>query len=1442
MSRLSSIRTGLAVLAIVGVANAAAAQTPAVMDPRVVEFDPSPDHNATLAGQAVVTRYDLEFYLVGGAQPVRITNLGKPSPQSDGKIRVDFTSLLNPWPAAGTTYEARVAATGPNGVGRSSGSNTFAFTSPCSSSISPGNVSVGNGASSGNVTVTAVGGCPWTATSGAAWLSITNGASGNGNGTVSYSVAANGTTSARSGTLSIAGQTFTVNQAAGCTYTITPTATNVASGASTGSVAVGAGASCAWSASSSASWLSITAGANGSGPGTVSYSIAANTGTSSRTGTATIAGRTFSVTQDGVPCSYTLNPVSATLGAAAGSGTVGVTAQSGCAWTAAATSGAGWITVTSGATGSGNGQVGFSVTANSTTQSRSGALTIGGRPFNITQNGQSCSYSISPASSSITAAAATGNFNITAQTGCAWTAAASAPWITVTSGANGSGNGAVGFSVAANPNVTSRSGNISVSGQTYTINQAGVVCTATLSPLSASVGAGGSTGNSVGVTIPSACQWTASSGAQWLTITNGTGGTGGGSVVYNVAANTSTSLRTGSLSIAGQTFNVSQSGLTCSFTVTPTVASAPNTAGTGSVTVTAAAGCNWPVSSSAAWLTFTGTGGSGNGTVNYSFTANSTTQTRLGVLTVAGQPVNITQAAGCGYSINPGSASVGAAAGNGTISVTAGTSCNWNATSPVGWITFSTPVSGLGNGSVGFNVAANSNSSSRSATLTVAGQSFVVTQAGAACDATLNPASQNFAVAGGNGSTSVAVANGCTWSAVPSAGWITVLTGANGTGNGNVTYSVSPNPNGTSRSGTIAIGGKLLNVTQDAAACNSTLSSTSESFESAGGSRAVSVTVPSGCSWTGVSNSAWITVTAGAGPNTSGNGAVTFQVPANTTTSARTGSLTIAGRTVNVTQAGTCDVTLAPTGVSAGAAASSGLVGVATGASCAWTATSSAAWLTVTSGGNGNGNGTVGYSITANTGTSSRTASLTIGGRQFGVTQAAPGCSVSLSPTSIALTPGIAFRGITVTAGAGCQWTTTNTASWITITSGASGTSNGSVFFNVAANNTNAERTATLTIGGQQATVTQAGQGCAVTLSPVSVTVPAAGSSGPVTVAGSIACAWTATSGAPWISITSGGSGTGNGTIQYSVAPNTTTAERTGVINVAGRTFTVTQAATVAQQQCDATLSSNGMSIPSPALNISVGVTVQQGCPWTANSEAGWISVAAPAGGQGSGNVGLSIAQNPGNSSRVGRATVAGKMFQVTQAGACQYSVTPTTVSLGSAAGTAGVSVSAGVGCEWTAQSSVPWITLNSSSGTGGGTVGLNVSANTGSSSRSATLTIAGTQVTVNQQAGAACTVTTRPTSVSPHFKGSDESIAITAGAGCTWTASASVSWITFPRGSSGNGGGTLMIRAAPNSTGEARVGMVIVGGGTVTVTQRSGKAPKPPVGVTVQEAQKDKQ
>src|SRR5581483_9494014 len=87
----------------------------------------------------------------------------------------------------------------------------------CSFSINPTAASVAAGAASAGVSVTATQGCSWTAASNASWLTVTSGSAGNGSGSVGYSISANTTSSARVGTLTIAGKTLTVTQAASAT-------------------------------------------------------------------------------------------------------------------------------------------------------------------------------------------------------------------------------------------------------------------------------------------------------------------------------------------------------------------------------------------------------------------------------------------------------------------------------------------------------------------------------------------------------------------------------------------------------------------------------------------------------------------------------------------------------------------------------------------------------------------------------------------------------------------------------------------------------------------------------------------------------------------------------------------------------------------------------------------------------------------------------------------------------------------------------------------------------------------------------------------------------------------------------------------------------------------------------------------------------------------------
>jgi hypothetical protein len=169
-----------------------------------------------------------------------------------------------------------------------------AQTPTCTYSINPTSQSFASNGGSGSVGVTATNGCAWTAVSNAAWVTVTGGAAGTGNGTVNFTAAAN-TGAARSGTITVAGQTFTVSEAVACTYNINPSSRTFALTGGTGTVQVTAPASCAWTAVSNANWIKLTDGASGSGNGTVAYT--AQPAGKDRSGTVTIATQTFTVTE-----------------------------------------------------------------------------------------------------------------------------------------------------------------------------------------------------------------------------------------------------------------------------------------------------------------------------------------------------------------------------------------------------------------------------------------------------------------------------------------------------------------------------------------------------------------------------------------------------------------------------------------------------------------------------------------------------------------------------------------------------------------------------------------------------------------------------------------------------------------------------------------------------------------------------------------------------------------------------------------------------------------------------------------------------------------------------------------------------------------------------------------------------------------------------------------
>jgi len=166
---------------------------------------------------------------------------------------------------------------------------------PCTNSINPTSITLGDVAFTGlMVTVSSPVGCSWTSTTNANWLQITNGSSGNGNGAVTYSVSQFGGGS-RNGTMTIAGQTFTVTQV-NCSATLSPNKQDVPEEGGTFSVSVTTQLGCEWQAIESLSWVTVTSGSTGTGSGTVTYTVSSNTG-KDRSGAIAIAGKNLTIDQ-----------------------------------------------------------------------------------------------------------------------------------------------------------------------------------------------------------------------------------------------------------------------------------------------------------------------------------------------------------------------------------------------------------------------------------------------------------------------------------------------------------------------------------------------------------------------------------------------------------------------------------------------------------------------------------------------------------------------------------------------------------------------------------------------------------------------------------------------------------------------------------------------------------------------------------------------------------------------------------------------------------------------------------------------------------------------------------------------------------------------------------------------------------------------------------------
>jgi len=139
-------------------------------------------------------------------------------------------------------------------------------------------------------------------------------------------------------------------------------------------------------------------------------------------------------------------------------------------------------------------------------------------------------------------------------------------------------------------------------------------------------------------------------------------------------------------------------------------------------------------------------------------------------------------------------------------------------------------------------------------------------------------------------------------------------------------------------------------------------------------------------------------------------------------------------------------------------------------------------------------------------------------------------------------------------------------------------------------------------------------------------------------------CSWSAASAAPWVTITSGSSGQGDGTLAFRVDGNPDPISRNGAIAIGdGRVE-------IAQQPgaCRFDVAIAADSIGAEGGRVESRVQTHEVCTWTAASDSPWTSV-SPAAGRGTGTVSLTVAPNTGTT-RTAFVTAAGVRMPLTQA------------------------------------------------------------------------------------------------------------------------------------------------------------------------------------------------
>ncbi len=296
--------------------------------------------------------------------------------------------------------------------------------------------------------------------------------------------------------------------------------------------------------------------------------------------------------------------------------------------------------------------------------------------------------------------------------------------------------------------------------------------------------------------------WTAKANVDWITVATPSGDAGV-SCVYIVKANFSADQRQGAISIGDKTHTVTQTGAIGS--LAPLNANFEKTGGSGNVAVTVDPGATWSAFSNVGWIAVTPQNGISSGSVTYTVAPHDGVVSRIGSLSIAGRTFSVTQT-GTDVRLSPASVEKSFQTDVITVQVNALSTTAWVVNPEVSWISVVNPGSRVGDSAVTLALGYNPSFLERKGTVRIGTATLIVIQAGTPNPVLdINPKAATADPIGAFGNIAVMATPDLPWTAESLSPWLTISRGANGAGNGNVQYVVSPNPDLEQRVGRVKI-------------------------------------------------------------------------------------------------------------------------------------------------------------------------------------------------------------------------------------------------------------------------------------------------------------------------------------------------------------------------------------------------------------------------------------------------------------------------------------------------------------------------------------------------------------------------------------------------------------------------------------------------------------